>query len=348
MKRIHYSVISLLLSGLFLTQCKNVAENDDFSILNSASSGPAKITGYIHNRNVYPLTTEIIINVSHISGKERVTEIKTPVEKDGTFEFVIDLARPQDVTMLPYIDYLYLIPGDSLHIEIDFKNFSNVQLSGGKSAKINQEFFKYFDATSYRATQISYTGVNAECEMNCSWDEIMRKYNTERNNFRKRRQGFLTYNKVYNEVIFLTEAMIELDYYDALVRTINRREQFLGKKTMDKEEMMKELNEVANKYFNAGLYSNSHFKFITSYITAASLASRPGKDTDFVDWIYEVAKSDTIRDFIFAVKAANALLQKDMDEFEKYSVHINHDYLLDRLLCQGDGGIDIMSIPPSP
>ena len=326
-----YSIIPLLLSGLFLTQCKNVAENDDFSILNSASSGPAIITGYIHNRNVYPFTTEIIINVSNISGQERVTEIKTPVEKDGTFEFVIDLARPQDVTMLPYLDFLYLIPGDSLHIEIDFNNFSNVRLSGDQSAKINQEFFKYFDATGYRTTYISYMGVNAECEKNCSWDEIMRKFNTERKNFRKRRQGFLTYNKVCNEVVFLTEAMIELDYYEKLVKTINNREHLRNRETMDKKVMMKELNEVAIKYFNAGLYSNSHFKFITSYITAANLASPPGKGTDFVDWVNEVVKTDTIREFIFTVKAADALLRKDLNDFEKYSVHVSHDYLLDRL-----------------
>ena len=110
----------VVFSGLLLIQCNNAPEKDNLSILKSASSGFTKITGYIHNRDVYPNTKDITINVAHISGEDRVTQIKSPINDDGTFFFEIDLARPQDVTMQPYLDFLYLIPGDSLHIEVDF------------------------------------------------------------------------------------------------------------------------------------------------------------------------------------------------------------------------------------
>ena len=320
-----------IISCLLLTQCKPVVENDHVSVLRSTSSGVAIITGRIYNLDVYPKTKDITINVSHVSGKDRVTEIKTAIKEDSTFYFEIDLARPQDVTMDPYLDFLYLVPGDSLHIEIDFKNLSNIRFSGGKSATINSDFFKYFDATSYRTTGKSYLSVGTDCAMNCSWVEIVKMLNNERNNFRKRREKFMINNKACEEVLFLTGAMIELDYYGALVGIILNREHIWNQETMDKEKMMNELNEVATNYFHSDLYSNSHFKFAMSYIMAARLATNPKDNTDFADWANVVASTDTIREFMFAVQAANALLQKDLDDFEKYSVHINHEYLLDRL-----------------
>ena len=320
-----------IISCLFLMQCNRVVENDNLSVLRSTSSGVAIISGQIHNIDAYPMTKDITINVSHVSGKDRVTEIKSAIKEDNTFYFAIDLARPQDVTMEPYLDFLYLVPGDSLHIEFDFKNLSNVRFSGGKSAAINNDFFKYFDATGYRTTGKSYQSVKTDCEINCSWVEIVKRLNNERNNIRKRREKFMINNKAYEEVLFLTEAMIQLDYYRTLVGIILNREHRWNKETMDKEKMMNELNEVVTNYFHSDLYSNSHFKFATSYIMAARLATKPDNKSDFADWVKEVAITDTIRDFMFAVQAANALLQKDLDDFEKYSVHINHEYLLDRL-----------------
>ena len=320
-----------VISCLFMTQCNRVVEKDNLSVLGSTSSGITKISGKIHNFDVYPDTKDITVNVSHVSGKDRVTQLKTAINKDRTFSFAIDLARPQDVIMPPYLDFLYLVPGDSLHLDIDFKNLSNVRLSGGRTAAINQDFFKYFDATGYRTLGKSYLGAGTECEMNCPWDEIVKNLTTSRNNFRKRRQLFLLNNKVCDEVSFLTESMIELDYYRALVGTIMNREHLWGKETMDKEKLMNELNEVVTKYFHSDLYSNSHFKFTMSYIMAAQLATKQDVDTDFADWAKKVAVTDTIREFMFAVKAAYALLEKDLDEFEKFSVNVSHEYLLDRL-----------------
>ena len=320
-----------IMSCLSLTQCSSDVENDNLSVLRSTSSGVAIISGYIHNIDAYPDTEDITINIPHLSGKDRVTEIKSAIKEDSTFYFAINLARPQDVTIEPYLDFLYLVPGDSLHIEIDFKNLSNVRFSKGKSATINRDFFKYFDATGYRTSGKSYQSVKTDCEMNCSWVEIVKRLNNERNNFLKRREKYMINNKACEEVLFLTEAMIQLDYYRTLVGIIVNREHSWNKETMDKEKMMNELNEVATNYFHSDLYSNSHFKFATSYIMAARLATKPVKNTDFSDWAKAVATTDTVREFMFAVQAANALLQKDLDDFEKYSVHINHEYLLDRL-----------------
>ena len=122
------SVISklLILLSLFLLQCKDGTEKDFSMVMKNTSSGSTKITGYVHNRDFYPNTKEVIIDVSHVSGETRVTQIKTPINDDGTFYFEIYLASPQDVTMHPHLDFLYLLPGDSLHIELDFKKTTAV------------------------------------------------------------------------------------------------------------------------------------------------------------------------------------------------------------------------------
>jgi thiol-disulfide isomerase/thioredoxin len=235
--------------------------------------------------------------------------------------------------MQPYVDFLYLVPNDSLHIEIDFKNLSTVQLSGGRSAEINRDFTKYFETTGYRTTYFNYRGVGTDCEINCSWDEIMEKMEEERNNYRDRRQAFLQKTNVCDEVIFLTEAMIELDYYKALVQTIWRRSSIYNKETMSKEALRRELDEAANKYFNSNLFSNSHFKFISrAYTLEVMRTAQPDKEIDFVNKINKTVKKGIVRDFIFTVEAGRALLTRDLDNFEKYSALVNNEYLLDRLM----------------
>jgi thiol-disulfide isomerase/thioredoxin len=324
----------LIFTGLILlfVQCHNV-DNESISILKSADLGLTTITGFIHNRDVYPNTKEITINVSHISGKERTTQFKTLINDDGTFRFDIDLARPQDVTMSPYVDFLYLIPNDSLHIELNFRDLTDVQLSGGKSAEINDDFREYFEATNYRI-QFPYS-VGTDMERNASWAEIINKLNEQRNELHNRRQAFLQNNNVHEEVAFLTEAMIELDYYSSLGETVARREHRFQKGTTDKNLLMRELNDVAERFFHSGIYSNAHFKFILSaYTSIAYFAAETKRDSfnDFIDLANEVAESEIIRDFMLTVQAGIALQQKDLDSFEKIAAHISNDYLLDRVM----------------
>lgn len=327
---IPFGIIAVLV--FLLTQCKET-EKENFSIMDGTSPGFTKITGFVHNRDVYPNTKDITITVSHISGGDRITEIKTPINEDGTFQFMIDLARPQDAAMNPYLDFLYLLPNDSLHIEINFANLSDIQLSGGKSVEINHDFQKYFNATGYLTVNFNYRGVGTDCEMNCTWGDIMVKMQDERNKYHERRQSFLlNTDDVCDEVVYLTEAMIELDFYRTLVSTWWRRRDIYSKNVMEQQELMDELNIVAEKYFNKDIYSDSHFKFITSYTYLANDFGPEINESDFVNWVEEIAATETIKDFIFTVQAGTALKIKDLDNFEKFSKHVKNEYLLDRLM----------------
>jgi thiol-disulfide isomerase/thioredoxin len=316
---------------LLFIQCNN-AENESISILQSTTTGLTTVTGFVHNREIYPNTRDITINVAHISGRERVSQMRTPISDDGTFRFVIDLARPQDVTMSPFLDFLYLIPGDSLHIELNFADLSDVRLSGGKSAEINSDFLSYFNATGSRTTGSNY-GVGTYVEMNASWAEIEERLNEQRDEFRSRRQRFLQENTVHEEVAFLTEAMIELDYYQELSRSVVRRVNVYQLDTPDKNLLMSALNDVTDRFFHSNLYTNAHFSFIASaYIDIAVLSTELVAFDNFVDWAKEVAETEIIRDFMLTVQVGNALLERNLDSFEKFAAHIGSEYLFDRVM----------------
>jgi len=314
---------------LFLFQCKREAKKDNIEFLKITSDHLTKITGYIYNRDFYPNTKDLTIYLSHISGLDRVSQITTPINPDNTFCFEIDLSRAQDVTMPPYLDFLYLLPGDSLHIELDFKKLLNIRLSGGRSVEINKDFYNYFNTTFYRNTDYR---VGTQCEIDCTWDEIRKIYDDQRNLNYNRRKAFLQKNHVCNEVVWLTNAMIELDYYTQLMGSWARCKNAFYKEVVDQQTIMKELNEVAEKYFNSPLYSNSHFKFIASaYSPTARDFKQISNDVNYADWAKGVAQTDTIRNFMLAARAGYALLSRNLEYFEELATHIDHEYLLDRL-----------------
>ena len=324
---------------LLFTHC-NQADNESVSVLKTTESGLTTITGFVHNRDMFPNTRDITIYVSHISGRQRVTQIRTPLNDDGTFLFYIDLARPQDVTMQTFIDFLYLIPGDSLHVELDFANLMDVRLSGGKSADINNDFIRYFNATGYRTIQSNYS-IGTTMIREGSWEEIMEALNAQRDEFRNRRERFLQNNDVHDEVLYLTEAMIELNYYLALANIVTRRP--YERETIDKNLLMSKMNDVAERFFHSGFYSNAHFEFIRGgYVHIAALVSAyPNSiddfpiwrnEVDFAAWAEKVAVNDVIRNFMLTTRAGTALRERDLERFGAVAQHISYDYLLDRVM----------------
>lgn len=316
---------------LLFTMC-NAPKKESIFVFHDGEPGFAIITGMVHNRDFYPNTNELVMYVSHISGSQRVSQIRTPLHDDGSFHFSVYLTRPQDASIQSFVDFLYLIPGDSMHIELDFERIGEVRISGGKSADINNEFFRYFAATGYRTIHSNY-GVGTTLSMEGAWEDIVDRLNAQRDEFRYRRATFLRGNKVHPEVEFLTEAMIELDYYETLVSIARIRDYFEVEK-FDNNILRHKTENIAERFFHSGLYSNSHFSFISSaYIGAAMLSTeRPETPDEFVEWTNREVKNETIRNFVFTTSAGSALLSRDLERFRTVAQHITHDHLLDRVM----------------
>ena len=330
MKHIKNSLLVgwVICSALLFLQCKDETGNTDTAFERRRAEGVTVITGKIHNRDVFPHVKYMNLAVPHVSGGKRVVQLESFINKDGTFYFELDLAQPQEVVLTTFVDFLYLIPGDSIHVEFDFKDLSfKVKLSGGHSVAINRDFYNYFDKVVCYDYHISTKDRNE-----LTWAEVRKKLDKHRQYNLEKRLLFLQKYKVCDEVVFLSKAMIELNYYIGLAGNALTWKDLYGKEVMDMQVLMNELHDVAVKYFSSGLYSNAHFRFISIYKYTAQTVKPQGSDKSFAEWAKEVAKTDTIRNFMLATKAGAALLSKNLAEFEELYAHVDHQYLSDRLM----------------
>jgi thiol-disulfide isomerase/thioredoxin len=91
---------------------------------------PTIISGKVRNMEVYPTSRELSVEV--IDFRERKSVFKDSIKDDGTFHIVFDLYTPQDIIMNPLVNKIILYPGDSIFIELDFKDIGNVNFSGDR------------------------------------------------------------------------------------------------------------------------------------------------------------------------------------------------------------------------
>ena len=321
--------IFIVLTVLLFSQCDKLTNKGNLKhdiSFNEAAGKRVQITGTIHHREIYLNTEDVSISIPYVSWNGATRRITVPISDKGTFHFDFELTQPQDIHMKPYLDFLYVNPGDSLHIELDFKDLANVKLSGKPTITINHQLYKYFDNTFYRKSDY---GIEIDSS---SLEETIGKLNKKRQNNHAKRNLFLRQNKVREEVKTLTESMIELDYYVALVSVMQTHDH-LNKNSIDPELLMEELNEQVTKYFRSGLYFDSHFDFIVSaYLPILQRNNNFEAGESTIDWIKRTIPNDTIKNFAFATIASSALTRKELDFFMELSAQINQEYLSERLM----------------
>jgi thiol-disulfide isomerase/thioredoxin len=316
-----FTFLQVLLAAFLFLQCDSAENNveDNPNMVN--------ITGNILNRNAYPNEKELRLLIPCIAGEDQI--IKAPIEDDGTFHFRFELNQPQNMSIVTYVEFLYLMPGDKLHITLDFRDLLRVRFSGGKAAEINTDFQKYFYSTGYRSGVFH---VGTDCMMNCSSAEIRSMLDKEKQLFYEKRLDFMQTTNVRDEVEFLTKAMIDLDYYNELVGVVRMRAN-KGLPYSSPETLMEEIERKVLPYFSKGLYSDAHFRFMGSgYLSLEYLIHPPTLSKQFSDWFSKVACNDTIRNFALAIQASAALQTKNLGSFEQLYSQIDMDYMLGRLM----------------
>ena len=77
------------------------------------------ISGRVLNREVYPKEKEVKLVLPCMPYLETI--YTSPIADDGTFSFRFSpYASTREVVLRNYAEHLYVHPGDSLHVEIDF------------------------------------------------------------------------------------------------------------------------------------------------------------------------------------------------------------------------------------
>ena len=82
------------------------------------------ITGKVLNSDFYPQEKDLTLIVPFFRDQE--TKYVVPIAEDGSFSFHFSpYAKLRNVQISKYADHLFVSPGDSLHVEIGFKNILN-------------------------------------------------------------------------------------------------------------------------------------------------------------------------------------------------------------------------------
>ncbi|MDR2145555.1 MAG: TlpA family protein disulfide reductase, partial [Tannerella sp.] len=346
MKTINY--LSIILLGMFLCQCEK--RKSSLEIPEIKTDKTVIITGFIKNRNLYPNTKEIQLNIPDLTAE--AYKMIVPIEEDSTFHFRFDLNQPQDAKIETFLEFIYLCPGDSLHVELDFANLMTAKFSGGKAAEINEDFYQYFNQTAYRNNQTGgIFNIGTDMEMNGSTQKIIHQLDSLKQYYSDRRDTFLSKEQVCDEVVFLTKAMMDLDYYGQLIHIAFIRNSLQVKNNFDVQKLREDVYNKAVPYYSKGLYSTHHFQFINSYAALAVLNGQvsieilQGRDSSYVEWFQWVDKisvNDTIKDFLTAYSASAALSAKDFDFFEKIYPEIKMEYLNGRIMDEYQETLDRM------
>lgn len=164
------------------------------------------ISGKIQHTEVYPTSNEMFAEV--VDFRDRKTVFKDSIQKDGSFKIIIYLYAAQDVKMRPLLDRILLHPGDSIFINIDFKDLGKVQFSGDR-AESNQAFRKYLWSTA--GTFSYYSSDKPKPE------EYRHFCDSVRNKAVELQQQFIQKAKPSKEVIQWTTDYININYYKSLL-----------------------------------------------------------------------------------------------------------------------------------
>lgn len=159
-----------LLSLLILCGCSTRQEQK----ASPDPQGEVVITGEIKNRDFYPHVKELVLRLPFF--KEGQVSYTTDITEDNRFYFSFTLhAEMCEVAIKPYMEHLYVQPGDSIHLEIDFKDMLHPIVSG-HGAELNEQIIQFTEGRYYMRDYYIYPDFNTNEEL----EQLMEKEHQER------------------------------------------------------------------------------------------------------------------------------------------------------------------------
>lgn len=201
--------------GSFVFDTDNIVGNTD------EYTRPAVITGHIANREVYPNLSGVTISLPFFGRVNR--QLTSRIWDDDSFSFEFHPYALRDISMPPFIDRLLVGPGDSLHIEIDFADFSKLSCSG-KGAE-NNEKLHAFHMSYYSPLWPSYStydidGAGKTKRKFESAEEYKVALDMLVDEYMARLQDFVSDEHPSEELVAFCRQEIEADYYSMLSNQI--------------------------------------------------------------------------------------------------------------------------------
>lgn len=265
----------------------------------------AIITGKVLNREFYPLEKELVLIIPFFKNMENT--YRTQINEDGTFSFSFPVnAKIREVAIRNYAEHLYVHPGDSLHIEINFKDMFHPKVTGD-AEKLNREILAFTESAYYyiRGYSIKYQLDYTEFE-----SELEKEYK-----FRlERREEYLKKYKPMKDVVLFTEELLKQDYYYTLLQYAYHYQLKRGKEVERYHSLLPEINQLYNK----GILSSRLFDIAEAVETYISYGI--GFKTDKLpstDVVMSAIGEDALNQYIYAKMIISSLGDNDTLVYSK-------------------------------
>lgn len=269
----------------------------------------AVVQGRILNRGVYPNEKELeLVLVSFERRQETV--YKAPIREDDTFSFNVPLCEAVcEFSLRNYAPRLYLAPGDSLYLQIDFNDLLHPVVEG-TSAALNQGMLAFTEGGFYLSDYVYMDDVNSSAE---AFEQVLQKEYALR---KQKRADFLDRYRPTSEVDELTERLLLADYYAERFRyTQQRIRRLYGQKQVDWqketaacEALMPEVDALlADK-----IITSAHFRLIRDLTFYLRYRRAVTGDLDFTGKdLVDEQKGNRVAQFLLADLLGTSLAVND-------------------------------------
>ena len=282
--------LCLLFAFLSILSCRAQEENEDLA-------KEVIISGRVLNREVYPKEKEVKLVLPCMPYLETI--YTSSIADDGTFSFRFSpYASTREVVLRNYAEHLYVHPGDSLHVEIDFSDLLNPRITG-TSGTLNQYMALFTTGGYYRGP---YLGGD-----NATFEEFEKELKEEYASRQERRTDFLKEHSPGAEVEKYTADLLSIDYYYSLFNYA-MSQAANGKDVSRYKALLSELDPL----FSEQTVYASQFSLadIVQRFLYFEHARREMRDFEFKD-IVEVGKNRAILPYLSLYPIAKTLYDND-------------------------------------
>ena len=263
------------------------------------------ITGKVLNREFYPQEKELTLIIPFFSGMEN--QYRTPIQEDGSFYFTFPVfAKIREVSIRNYAEHLYVHPGDSIYIEIDFKDMFHPKVTGD-AEKLNQEILAFTESGYYYMRDY---GIRHDLSVEDFEAELKKEYKTRL----ERRAEYLRKYKPMPDVVMFTEELLKQDYYCTILIYATQCQYRTRKEFARYHALLPEIN----KLYKTGILSARLFDiadWIENYIPTGMILKN--KEHPTIDDIMSEIGENELNQYLYAKVTANSLEANDTISLSK-------------------------------
>ena len=318
--------LSILILSLLLFLGCNTQQGREPS---PATQGEVIITGIIKNRDFYPHVNEMVLQLPFFS-KGKVT-YTTDIADDNSFYFSFMLhAEMCEVSIKPYMDHLYVQPGDSIHLEIDFKDMLHPIVTGD-GAELNAQITQFTQGGFYMKDYHVYPDFNTNEE----FEILLEKEHQERI---RRYQEYVQKHQPDEKVKQYISELLKADYYTALFNNLLYAKIYRIE-GVDIHRYAPRLKEAAALLDNQ-VITEAHFRMsqeMYSYLHATNKRLHAHDQSVTLEDIFSPLKDTPAMPYLYAQGLSSSLYElNDTTYFnrqrEKFDLYIQSSYLRNSIL----------------